>query len=143
MVIIMVFARRSRFCTAASAFFLGIIPVVYTILCNINNVSGYYPFTVWGLALLGFFISCSMAVFSLPMINSKHIKRTVERDEDVCRFGLAQPQTSITEYSIEKGSNRGFFSEAATALHFTCRYRQFCEYNRIYGNEKADGVFLP
>lgn len=139
-VTIMVFAAVPVFVPAASAFFLGIIPVWYTILCNINNVSGYYPFTVWGLALLGFFISCSMySLYTARMINSKRIK------DDIERMKMSAVMDSRTDlynraYGIEKATELLRSGNSISLL--LVDIDNFAEYNRIYGNEKADEVLF-
>ena len=134
----MVFAAVPVFAPAASAFFLGIIPVWYTILCCMNNVSGYYPFTVWGLALLGFFISCSMySLYTARMINSKRIK------DDRQRMKMSAVMDSRTDLY-----NRAYGIEKATELLRTGNsvalllvdIDNFAEYNRLYGTEKSDEV---
>lgn len=83
----MVFAAVPVFAPAASAFFLGIIPVWYTILCNINDVSGYYPFTVWGLALLGFYILLDVQPLHRQNDKFKAYKGRQREDEDVGGHG--------------------------------------------------------
>ena len=137
-VTIMVFAAVPVFAPVASAVFLGIIPVWYTILCNINNVSGYYPFTVWGLALLGFFISCSMySLYTARMINSKRIK------DDRQRMKMSAVMDSRTDLY-----NRAYGIEKATELLRTGNsvalllvdIDNFGVYNRLHGTEKADEV---
>ena len=137
-VTVMVFAAVPVFAPAASAFFLGLLPVWYTILCCMNNVSGYYPFTVWGLALLGFFISCSMySLYTARMINSKRIK------DDRQRMKMSAVMDSRTDLY-----NRAYGIEKATELLRTGNsvalllvdIDNFAEYNRLYGTEKSDEV---
>lgn len=126
------------FAPAAAALFLLAVPAYYTVVCCINDVSGYYPFTTFGLALLGFLISCTIyTLFCARMINSKRIR------EDKERIKLSSVMDSRTglytrTYGIEQAS--AMINSGKNAAVLLVDIDRFSEYNRIYGTQKADKV---
>lgn len=135
---IAVFAAVPLFSPAASAFFIGVIPLWYTVICVINNISVYYSVTAWGIAALGFISSCSAySLYSARMLNSKRIK------EDKQRMKLSAVMDSRTDlynraYGIEKAT--GLLNEGKDIALLLVDIDGFAQYNRLYGNERSDEV---
>ena len=135
---IAVFAALPMFSPVASAFFIGVTAAWYTVICIFNGISAYYIAAVWGLAVMGFFASCSAySLYSARALNSKQIK------EDKQRMKLSAVMDSRTDlynraYGIEKAT--GLLREGKEIALLLVDIDGFSQYNRLYGSGRSDEV---
>lgn len=120
----------------ASIVFLLSVPVYYAIVCSINDVMAYYPFTAFSLALLGIAVSLTTyTLFCARMINSKKIKEDKQRIELKSKIDSATGLYS-REYGIETAKR--LLEQGKGIALLVVDIDKFGEYNRSFGTSKAD-----
>ncbi len=122
----------------ASAFFIFIASVFYTVICIINDIYSYYSYMGIGMGILAFIISLSnYSLLCTRLINSKQIK---DGKEKIKLNSVIDNRTGLynRSYGISRASD--MIKEGTSIAIVLVDIDSFGEYNRIYGTELSDNT---